>query len=350
MVPGLSTPRNLLSDEGINSGGRKIMKRLIQLFVLVSLCFSFGCAKLVFVSKRNGHEQIYKMRITGTSQTNVSNNTFTDHYPDVSHHGKGIVFSSLRSGPGENIYAMDLDGGSVQQITTGTLQRTKPNWGREDLAKLIAYSYPDFRQDTALWTVYDDGTNARKITNPAPNTESAGEQDDGGHDFWHGGKMIVFSRYDLATHDRDLYSIYFDGTQDFVRITNTQNVSETQPVISHDGKLLAYRAFYRQPSFKDTIRIVQVGTWLLVNEIELQAPASKNISGIDFSRNDKRLYFAAESSDVPGSLINNKLEIFSVKLDGTDQRRLTDNEVSDTWPSVIPCHPMPAWLCGILGE
>jgi Tol biopolymer transport system component len=336
-----------LMDRAIEGRGK--MNRLTQLLVLASLGFVVGCAKLVFVSNRDGYDQIYKMRTTGASQTNISNSADYDHYPDVSHHGKGIVFSSLRSGPGENIYVMDLDGANVQQITTGTFQRTKPNWGRDDLANLIAYSYPDFHFDTALWTVHEDGTNVRKITNPAPNTIDTGEQDDGGHDFRTGGKFIVFSRYDRATRDRDLYSIYFDGTQNFERITNTPDISETHPVISHDGKLLAYRAFYKQPSFKETIRIVNVGTWTLVNEIGLQAPASRNIEGIDFSRNDKRLYFAAGASDVPGSE-NNKIEVFSVKLDGTDQRRLTKNEVRDNWPSVIPCHPMPSWLCPIFGD
>jgi TolB protein len=115
------------------------MKKPTLLIVLANLILICGCARLVFVSERDGNAQIYKMRVTGASQTNISNNRFIDHFPDVSSDSKKIAFSSLRDTPGENIYVMDIDGRNVQQVTTGDLQRTHPRWSP---LGLIAFAYP----------------------------------------------------------------------------------------------------------------------------------------------------------------------------------------------------------------
>ena len=294
------------------------MKRLMFLIVLASVVFTSGCAELVFVSKRDGHDQIYKMRTTGASQTNISNGVSWDHFPDVSPNGNKIVFSSSRGG-GENIYIMDIDGSNVEPVTSGTLQRTSPRWSPMGL---IAFAYPSYRPPTKIWIINSDGTGLQQVTNPGQN-----ESDDGGHDFYHGGKMIVFSRYNTTTNQRDLYSVYYDGSQDFQQITDTPNISEIGPVVSHDGNLLAYRIYY---ALNYAIRIVNVGTWTLVDEIVMQPPADKNIAGIDFSRDDSRLFVAIESSDVSGTFITDKVEIFSIGIDGSDQRRLTNNEVADS--------------------
>ncbi|HID82127.1 MAG TPA: hypothetical protein EYH06_08510 [Chromatiales bacterium] len=301
-------------------------KLLVLTFVILSV---WGCAaNVAFVSERDGHGQIYKMSKTGNNQTNVSNTSDTDHFPDISPAGDRIVFSSLR-GPGENIFIMGLNGQNVQQVTSGTLQRTQPRWAQNDL---IAFAYPAYRQNTKIWTIKPDGTDLNQVTTPGPN-----ESDGSGHDFYQGGNRIVFSRFDRTTQKRDLFHIGSDGSG-LQQLTNTAGISEVLPVVSHDGKLLAYRAFFHGQS-KETIRVLNIADWNQTHEISLPSPADKNISGIDFSKDDQRLYVSIESADVPGSSLNIKQEIFSIKLDGTDMVRLTNNTVSDTWPaSIAPTH------------
>lgn len=293
------------------------------------MCIS-ACRHVVFVSGRTGNDQIFKMRANGASQSNISNNSFTDHWPDVSHDGKKIVFSSLRNGPGENIYTMNINGGNVQQLTTGSGQRTRPKWSGPPI-DLIAFAYPSNQPNTQIWTIRTDGTGIRQVTNPGAN-----ESDDGGHDFYWGGKKIVFSRYNTGTKDRDLYSVYFDGTQDFKRITNTPDVSETLPAVSRNGRMLAYRATNNNDGSRDIIRIVTINTWSLVREITMLPPASINICGIDFSTDDSRLFVGIQSSDVPGNLTNIKSEIFSIDIYGQNQIRLTNNKSSDCSPVSVP--------------
>jgi Tol biopolymer transport system component len=306
------------------------MKRWLFPILLVSLFVTFGCAKLVF-ERGNGYTQaqIYRMRTTGSSQTNISNNTFLDYSPSVCPGTKKIVFVSSREGyrSSRDIYIMSVNGGDVQQLTSGMGDARNPKCSSRGL---IAFASPVHGFER-IWTVKTDGTGLHQVTNPGPN------QKDVECDFYDDGRRIVFARVEGSSGRSDLYSVYFDGSQPINGITNTDNISENYPVVSHDGRLLGYTAYYPD-SENVTIRIANVGSWTLVNEIVMQPPAKKIIRGLDFSCDDKRLFVAIESSDVPGTFQPNKFEIFSIKVDGTDQKRLTQNDVGDYFPSSI-CDP-----------
>lgn len=303
------------------------MKKCV-LSPMLSILFLFcGCgASLVFVSDRDGRDQIYSMASNGFNQQNLSNNSAYEHFPDISPDAAKIVFSSFRNPPGENIYIMDLDGQNVQQVTTGTGQRTRPRWAPNGL---IAFAHPAYTQGARIWTIRSDGSSLAAVTSPGPN-----ESDDSGHDFFDAGRMIAFSRYDGTTQRRDLYAARSDGTGALQQITSTPELSEVAPVVSHNGRLLAYRAFHHGTG-RDSIRIVSTGNWALVREITLQPPADINISGISFRGDDQGLYVSVQASGVPGADIGKKQEIFSIGIDGQNQQRLTNNEWGDTSPVAI---------------
>ena len=303
------------------------MKKIVVSLLFVMLLLIGGCgANLVFVSDRDGRDQIYSMASSGFNQRNLSNNSFHDHFPDISPDATKLVFSSLRTPPGENIYIMDLDGQNVQPLTTGTGQRTRPRWAPNGL---IAFAYPSYAQGARIWTIRSDGSGLAAVTNPGPN-----ESDDNGHDFYDAGRMIVFSRYDGTTQKRDLYAAKSDGTGTSQRVTNTSDVSEVLPVISHNGRLLAYRAFHHGTG-RDAIRIVSTGNWALVREITLQPPADINISGLSFQGDDSGLYVSVQASDIPDMNVGKRQDIFSIGIDGQNQQRLTNNDWGDTTPVAI---------------
>ena len=159
---------------------------------------------------------------------------------------------------------------------------------------LIAFAYPAYTEGARIWTIRSDGSGLAAVTGPGPN-----ESDDNGHDFYDAGRMIVFSRYDSTTQRRDLYATKSDGTGAPQQITNTPEVSEVAPVVSHNGRLLAYRAFHHGTG-RDSIRIVSTGNWALVREITLQPPADINISGLSFRGDDSGLYVSVQASGIPG--------------------------------------------------
>ena len=303
------------------------MKKSVASLMVAMLFLICGCgASLVFVSDRDGRDQIYSMAGNGFNQQNLSNNSVYEHFPDISPDATKIVFSSFRNPPGENIYIMDLDGQNVQQVTTGTGQRTRPRWAPNGL---IAFAHPAYTLGARIWAIRSDGSGLTSVTGPGPN-----ESDDNGHDFYDAGRMIVFSRYDGTTQKRDLYATKSDGTGAPQQITNTTDISEVAPVVSHDGRLLAYRAFFHVTG-RDSIRIVSTGNWALVREITLQPPADVNISGLSFRGDDQGLYVSVQTSGIPGSDIGKKQEIFSIGIDGQNQQRLTNNEWGDTSPVAI---------------
>ncbi len=302
------------------------MRRSAAVLLLAYLFVLPGCARLVFVSDRDGRAQIFRMGAAGFGQTNLSNNAFVDHYPDVSPDATRIVFSSLRNGPGENIYRMAIDGTGVTALTSGTGQRVMPRWGANDR---IAFQYPAFHGNARIWSMNSDGTDLQQLTSPGTD-----ESDDGGHDYYQAGAMLVFSRYAKGTQRRVLYTLPTDGGAAPARVTTTQNVSETLPVISHDGARLAYREF-NHVTLTDRIRVRNVADWSLAGEISLPAPADRNISGLDFAAGDQRLYVSVQTADVTANPVNIRHEVFSIALDGSDLRRLTNNAVADTWPVAI---------------
>ncbi len=286
----------------------------------------FGCTRVVFVSDRDGRQQIYKSWADGNFQTNISNNNHTDDFPDLSPEADRIVFASLREGPGQNLYIMDLAGANLQQVTSGAGQRIYPRWAPNDW---IAFVYPAFSQNAQIWAVKSDGSGLRQVTAPG-----AAESDGAGHDFYAAGQRLVFSRFDRTTQKHDLYTTASDGAGGAQRLTQTADISETLPSVSHDGTLLACRAFHHSPP-RDAIRLFQVRDWTMIREIRLPPPAEINISGIGFSHDDQRLFFSAQAAGVATPNIQNRQEIFSIKLDGTDLQRLTANQAGDVQPVAI---------------
>ena len=122
--------------------------------------------------------------------------------------------------------------------------------------------------------------------------------------------MIVF-RAMTARHSGAISTCEIGRTGAPQHITSTPDVSEVAPVVSHNGRLLAYGG---TRDGRDAIRIVSTGNWTLVREIALQPPADINISGISFRGDDQGLYVSVQASGVPGLNIGKKQEIFSIGI------------------------------------
>lgn len=302
-----------------------MQKRALWCLFAVLLALS-GCTRVVFVSDRDGRRQIYKAWDNGQFQSNISNNSYADDFPDLSPEADRIVFASQREASGQNLYIMDLAGANLQPVTSGSGQRTRPRWAPNDR---IAFVYPAASQNAQIWTVKSDGTGLSQATFPG-----SMESDDAGHDFFAAGRKIVFSRFDRAAGRHDLYTAAADGTGAVEHITQTADISETLPVVSHDGILLACRALHSAAA-RDVIRIYRVEGWTLVREIDLPPMVEGDISGIDFSRDDQRLFFSAQAMMGTTPTPQVRQEIFSIRLDGGDLQRLTANQASDVSPVAI---------------
>jgi hypothetical protein len=67
--------------------------------------------------------------------------------------------------------------------------------------------------------------------------------------------------------------------------------------------------------------------------IHLSSPAGQGIRELDFSSDDTRLYVSAGVIETEGT--SNTEQLFSIKLDGSEQFRVTLNDESDIQPSTV---------------
>lgn len=180
--------------------------------------------RIVFVSKRDGHEQIYVLQADGSQLTRLTNNKARDTDPTWSPDGQKIAFTSDREG-GRQIFVMNADGSQPINLTKNQAAMTSnghPAWspdGREIAFQGVSKN--------SLWEqVYvmnRDGSGQRALTKDESNNSRPAWSPD--------GKRIAFdSTRDVAEHDKrmlndwpQLYIMQADGSGQ-TRLTSEPNV------------------------------------------------------------------------------------------------------------------------------
>lgn len=277
-----------------------------------------------------GNTQIFRMNNDGSNLVNLSNRNRSEKMPSVSYDSKQIVFVANAN----NLYVMAIDGSEMQLIPNAQNDVGYPKWSRGNRGKFILYNYPYSRANSAIYRINPDGSNLTQITHPAPNENDvqAVSIDD---------QYIIFRRFDQSSFPwkSDLYVKNIWDNSSEVLLTNTPpNCELYLPVVSHNGKKIAYR-IRNLVAVGDRVHVAEFSGANTISpgyDLNLESPASMNISGIDFSADDKELIISLQANDVSASQISRKQEIFKVSLDGSNQKRLTLNSDMDEYPSVIP--------------
>jgi TolB protein len=107
--------------------------------------------KIVFVSNRNGSEEIFIMEADGSNATQLTFTACCDRNPVVSPDGTRIAFQRLGAG----IFLMNLDGSNPTQVTFD-LGDVHPAW-YPDGSRIIFANIAD--PIHAFWKVNADGSN-----------------------------------------------------------------------------------------------------------------------------------------------------------------------------------------------
>ena len=74
--------------------------------------------RILFHSNRDGNYQIYSMNPDGAELTRITDDSYNDLYPVLSHDGSKVAFVSDRTGT-DNIYVMNSDGSDIVRLTFG---------------------------------------------------------------------------------------------------------------------------------------------------------------------------------------------------------------------------------------
>jgi Tol biopolymer transport system component len=289
------------------------MKKLL-IFVLVCLLMTWGCASIVYVSQETGRGQL----MTATDEVPLLPSAlfvtaFDDSMPDISHDGKWAAFKRVVGGFDRIIVRKvdDAAGTSEKDLAQGT----RPRWSP-------AGDWILFRNLGKIYRIMPDGTSLTQITTPPANTP-----DNFGHDYWN-ANTIVFGRGTGAGPGQTV-GIYL---QDIATATVTGPVlAGSMPVVSHNGNLLASEVkIATGPALLHYINIYEIPTLQFMYRFGFAyGPNNTSISNaahFAFSADDARLLFSA----IPPN--ETKREIYSIKLDGSDMKRLLTN----TWDDVYP--------------
>lgn len=253
----------------------------------------------VFADRRT--DQLCTIRPQGGSPQRVTHHDAADHiYPSWAPDGEGIVFSSNRTGMYE-VYSLEL-GGAARQLTHHgrTFAPTISPDGRQ-----LVYTVRD-GESAALWSARRDGTRARWLIGEA---WDAAWSPDGAwilHASDRGGSIQLWMVRPDGTGLRQVTSVEglrgrSDWSPDGDRIATYAGTSWSREIIS------------LSPEGEDLRQLTHGGN----NLAPTYSPSGEWIAFTSYM-------------DHPGD--ENGCEIYIMRADGTDVRRLTQNEHCDWQP------------------
>jgi len=214
-----------------------------------------------------------------------------------------IVFTSSRDGNLE-IYAMNGDGTDQRRITHNPANDTGPSWSSNGETILFASDRDGFWN---IYTVQEDGTNVKQLTTGGgSNTSPSWAVND--------TKILFVSSRDAV--NGDLYLMNDDGSN-VERLTNDAMVKDT-PVMTPAGDHILV-------TMNDKERL-SIGSFSLSSKTMtlLTSPEHQSLY-ISISRDgSKVLYISAKDGNY---------EVYSMRIDGREQTRITSNTSDDFTPS-----------------
>src|SRR5215207_2098045 len=128
---------------------------------------------IVFQSNRAGSApELYLMRADGTNLRRLTFNSAEDRVPAFSPDGRHVVFMSNRDGD-DDLYVLDVATGATTQITNDAVRDDNPAFTAD--GEQIVWQRGSFLCPCSIWIANVDGSDARRVdtgagnaTQPAP--------------------------------------------------------------------------------------------------------------------------------------------------------------------------------------
>ena len=258
--------------------------------------------KIVFVSNRDGNDEIYSMNYDGSGVTRLTNNSEQDGSPDWSPDGSKIVFDSNRSGEFE-IYVMNANGSNQQQITTlGSCD--SPQWSPDGSRIAFVQESPD---GPIIITMNPDGSGLFQVTDPSMAAYSL---------YWSpDGSQIDFIG---SLTNYGIYTVNDDGTNPSLLYATNGLASFAW---SPDGIHLAI-TMWAGSNYNFDIYLYNIDSGVLLRLTN----TSLNHLMINWSPEGHQLIFTSNRDNL------SNFEIYSMSMYGDDITNLTNNPGADADP------------------
>ena len=222
LLMGGSLPGNDAFALGEDSGGVKLPERIPELPGWVKALLG----KIVFQSDRDGDWEIYAMNVDGSNVIQLTHNSASDGYPVWSPNGKQIAFESNRDGNFE-IYVMNADGSEQRRLTEHPTNETNPAWSPD--GQRIAFD-SDRTSNREIYVMNVDGSGVKALTKGLGKNILPAWSPDGTRMAYTGNRYIGWN----------VYIMNFESGED-ERITGRRGAyGACRPAWSPDGSRIAY--------------------------------------------------------------------------------------------------------------
>jgi WD40 repeat protein len=262
--------------------------------------------KIVYTCQVQGDE-ICVINADGSGWQRLTNLPSASNYASPSPDGESVVFVGRQTGNAE-IYELNLNTGVIKQLSQFKMDVGSPEISPDN--KLIVFTYRPNNNSARLWIMNRDGSDPHEFYRSR--TQES-------HDpTWSpDGTQILFAMG--KGENNKLYIIGFDGR-------DPQVVSDTIDTRGRsDWSLLDLISFdMGDPLLHDVYTMNIEG-----NNLK-KFSNGNNSQGASFSPDGKWIAFTAYANLANRDL--NSCEIYIMRVDGTDLRRLTENNYCDYQP------------------
>jgi Tol biopolymer transport system component len=260
---------------------------------------------VVFVSTREGGNEIFTMNSDGTGARRLTVNPGADQMPAWSPDGTRIVWASVRPGsPARELWIMNADGTDQRRLTDLGRNPGFPHWSPDGAR--IAFHALRGDGDLDIYTINADGSYLRRLTTTNSHQRPRWSPD---------GTRIAFTWWQTTAPGTCCTRIGImnaDGTG--YRILSTASIQDSEPAWSPDGRQLAFATML--PMNGSSMAMSEIA---IMNEdgTGLRTLGSRTLSAmqISWSASTGRIYFATGQHGAQN--------VHSIRPDGTGLRRLT---------------------------
>jgi Tol biopolymer transport system component len=242
-----------------------------------------------------------------------------------------IAFTSARDGQPE-VYRMRANGSHQRRLSdTAGVANGDPQWSA-DGQKIVFTNHPAFREiDSEIYAMDSDGSDEVNLTD-----DTAWDREPA---WFPSGDRIAYvsdRTTDGSGTEVDVYALQLGSSGDTepVRITNTPSYRESGPVVSPDGKQIAfaladpltggYDIYVMRSEPQSPTNQPKRLTFFGTREVFAQAYAP------DWSPDGKQIAFAGAVTGEGNG------DIYVMNADRTDQTRITSNPAQDSYPAFSP--------------
>jgi len=258
---------------------------------------------IVFVSYRDGDDEIYVMNADGSNQTRLTYSLQTDYEPMLSPDGTRVVFVTRRDGNFE-IYSMLNNGGDQRNISNAPRSSEFDPYWSPDSRQIVFSSNRGGNFD--LWIMDSDGANPRRLTsNPDDENFPAWSPD---------GEWITYNSV--------------NGDEDIVKIVRADGSSDSTLLERDEAYVTGWIGG----------RILLVVPDESTTDIYSMAPDASGFRPLTSDpANDKGGYGTPDGAFVVfSSSRDGNDEIYVMRADGLEQTRLTFTPANDYMPAWGP--------------